>query len=63
MPAGAVTVTIEVDGYEDAQRLALAVTLLRWYGRTYGDEQAVAVADDAAEALENLDMTTDQQFH
>jgi len=57
-----VSVTIEINGYEDSGRLALAVALLRRYAALHGDGKAHEVADGATEALQNLSFDTDQRL-
>lgn len=63
MPRLTTEVTIKVNGYEDAQRLALAVQLLRMLGVAYGNDDVVRAADHAQEALENLDVTTEHKMN
>lgn len=54
------SVSIEIRNLEDAKTLAVAVQVLRWYGMTYDDEQAIRIADEATEALQNLDVSDNQ---
>jgi hypothetical protein len=57
-----VSVTIEINGYEDAGRLAVAVALLRRYALLHGDKEARHLADEASEALRNLSFDTKQRL-
>lgn len=49
-------ITASVSGIEEAKALAMAVMLLRYYASTYGDDRAVEVAEEAAEALRDIDI-------
>lgn len=53
-PTSGLSVTIRLKNVEDAKRVAVAIQLLRYYGVTYGDDQAVQVADQATDAIQNL---------
>lgn len=56
-----VYITIQVDGTEQAAKLAMAVVLLRYYGQTYGDDQALRMADEAGEALQELSVQISEE--
>jgi predicted RNA binding protein with dsRBD fold (UPF0201 family) len=49
-----VQVSIEVDGYEDAQRLAAAISLLAEYAKINGHADILEFAERAEESLQNL---------